>query len=109
MGWFTPTPPSNPDEARAMMDAHIAALRERGYESLRAIEGKVVRSYLGGFFKVMDGDGPELDEAVAPSGTLYHFTTSVWTCDDGELSVEVDATGGHRAGRLALRGVRVAA
>jgi hypothetical protein len=90
VGPFTPKPPSNPDEARSIMDAHIAALRERSYESLRAIEGNVRRSYLGGFFKVMDGEGLELDEAVAPSGALYHLTTSVWTCDDGELSVEVE-------------------
>ncbi len=90
MGLFAPKPPSNPEEARSIMDAHIAALRERGYESLRAIDGNVTRSYLGGFFKVMDGDGMELDEATAPSGALYHLTTSVWTSDDGELTVEVE-------------------
>jgi hypothetical protein len=90
VGSLTPTPPSNPEEAREVLDAYVASLQARGHEPLRAIEGEVKRSYLGGFFQVMDGSGSELDEVKAPSGALYNFVTSVWAADDGELHVIVE-------------------
>jgi hypothetical protein len=86
---MVPRRPSNPQEARAVLDAHLGELRKRSYEDLRQIEGEEKRSYLGGLVREMDGPGSELDEVVAPSGALYNFVTRVWVNRDGSLSVSV--------------------
>src|SRR3954447_279791 len=86
------TMPSNEPEARAVLDAHIAKLRKRGWDELRAIAGEVRGKYLWGLLTVYDGPGSELSDAVAPSGAKYDIVTGVsWAGDEvgGALAVEV--------------------
>jgi hypothetical protein len=89
MGWLRSSRPSNPAEAQAVLDRHVADVIERGYEGLRAIEGDVVSTHLGGLIRTMDGDGSVLAEVTAPSGALYNLVTSAWGNRDGSLEVEV--------------------
>src|SRR4051794_16906603 len=61
-----------------MLDARVATLRDRGWESLRPLAGRVVRSYFGGRVQEITDDDAEFSEIYGPSGALYHLTTSAW-------------------------------
>ena len=88
-----PRAPADEREAQAVLEAHVAKLRDRGYDDLRRIAGEVKRRYLWGRLRLMDGPGVELDEAVGPSGALYHLATHVsWEAGlvGGDLRIEVE-------------------
>jgi hypothetical protein len=95
LDFLTPKPPSDPQEARAVLHKYVADLQARGYDAVRAVGGEVKSTHVGGFLAVMETDHELADsvapqEARAPSGALYHFVTSVWAGKDGVLDVTVD-------------------